>query len=441
MKLSTIGHASIYIKDSNNQPLLLTDPWLIGSAYWRSWWLQNYQSQDQFEELKKVKYCYITHEHPDHFHTPSIKKLGNKPTYLSPQLPEENITKYLRGLKFNSEVLKSLNWYKVSDEISILSVPLFNDDSVLLIDTPKAFIINLNDTKPSKSKLNQIDKFLTSNNINKKRIVLSSYSPASIVNSFRKDSKYVSIKDKKDYCLYLNKVSNSLKADYFIPFASQVIFYRPDSTWANEYKVTYEDLQLHWDSDTILLHPYTTIDLTDFKISFIETKNYLRDENYIKNKVSDQIELEKKSKINDSDLKLLSKKLKSKRFILFPLFPNGIAFITDKDKFLVNTFSGKVGLLEKNKNYSFAIKLPSQALKDAISYDHFGDLGITMFTILILNRTNNPKFIYIFFILMTFDDYKHFIDYKHFFKWIFSIFKNNSWKIPPLKTASNIPFK
>lgn len=85
MKLSTIGHASIYIKDSNNQPLLLTDPWLIGSAYWRSWWLQNYPSQDQFDELKKVKYCYITHEHPDHFHTPSIKKLGNKPKILIPK--------------------------------------------------------------------------------------------------------------------------------------------------------------------------------------------------------------------------------------------------------------------------------------------------------------------------------------------------------------------
>ena len=82
----------------------------------------------------------------------------------------------------------------------------------------------------------------------------------------------------KKYSVYNNTllptVFESLKADYFIPFASQVIFYRPDSTWANEYKVTFEDLQLHWNSDAILLHPYTTIDLTDFQISFIETKQY-----------------------------------------------------------------------------------------------------------------------------------------------------------------------
>ena len=58
---------------------------------------------------------------------------------------------------------------------------------------------------------------------------LSSYSPASIVNSFRKSGEELSIKSKVDYVNYLNDVCNLIKPKIFIPFASQVIFKRDDS--------------------------------------------------------------------------------------------------------------------------------------------------------------------------------------------------------------------
>ena len=41
MKLETLGHASMLLATDAGRPLLLTDPWLLGSAYWRSWWLEN----------------------------------------------------------------------------------------------------------------------------------------------------------------------------------------------------------------------------------------------------------------------------------------------------------------------------------------------------------------------------------------------------------------
>ena len=84
MILQTIGHASILLRNKKNEPVLLSDPWLLGSCYWRSWWLQNYPTAAEFDELQKVKYCYVTHEHPDHYHLPSIRKLGKNPTYISP---------------------------------------------------------------------------------------------------------------------------------------------------------------------------------------------------------------------------------------------------------------------------------------------------------------------------------------------------------------------
>ena len=49
--LNTLGHASIALYRDGEAPLLLTDPWLIGSVYWRSWWLQNYPDEAELDWL------------------------------------------------------------------------------------------------------------------------------------------------------------------------------------------------------------------------------------------------------------------------------------------------------------------------------------------------------------------------------------------------------
>ena len=149
MKLETLGHAGMLLTDDDGLPLLLTDPWLVGSTYWRSWWLQNYPTEEKLAELSEVKFAYITHEHPDHFHPPSLRKLGATPLYLSPDLPENRITQYLEEHKFTAELVPSLQWRELTPSVRILSIPLWNDDSVLLVDTPEAVVFNLNDAKPS----------------------------------------------------------------------------------------------------------------------------------------------------------------------------------------------------------------------------------------------------------------------------------------------------
>jgi hypothetical protein len=432
MNIETIGHASLIIRNDQNKPVLLTDPWLIGSVYWRSWWLQNYPTDKEIEELKDVKYCYVTHEHPDHYHTASIRKLGKNPTYISPLLPQDNISTFLGSQGNKTKSLNPFTWYKIEDDISILSIPLLNDDSCLIINTPKAVIINLNDAKPAKAQLARLQEFISKNLSGKKIVVLSSYSPASIVNSFRKDSKFVAFKDKSKYIEYINGIVDVLNADYFIPFASQVIFYRPDSEWANEYKVSYDDINKGWKAKkTKLLPPYSKLDLNTFEHSFIKPENYNHDPQWIKEKVEKHMQQEANVNITDEDIKKIEKKMRSQRAFLSVLFPKGIGFITNKREFTFKPLSGKIteGL---SKNHGFAIKVPDQALKDAIEYGHFGDLGITMFTILILNRSSNPKLIYVFFILLTLHDYKHTMSLSNFFKWTKSSAKNYKWKFPKI---------
>ena len=147
MKLRTLGHACMALFEDDGSPLLITDPWLIGSTYWRSWWLQSYPTQEDLTLLSAAKFAYVTHEHMDHFHPPSIRKLGNAPQYLCPALPQEQIANYLNEQGFQAKALEPLKWHPLTDKVQILSIPLPNDDSVLLVNTPKAFLVNMNDSK------------------------------------------------------------------------------------------------------------------------------------------------------------------------------------------------------------------------------------------------------------------------------------------------------
>lgn len=431
MKIETLGHASLLISDDNNQPILLTDPWVIGSAYWRSWWLQNYPTAKRLEELQQLEYCYITHEHPDHFHTASIRKLSSKIKFISPQLPQEKISLFLNETGKNSEVIPLLKWKKLNEEISILSIPLYNDDSVLLINTKTSFIVNFNDAKPSTAQVKSISDFIKKYGNSKKVILLSSYSPASIVNSFLRGGERLSIKSKKEYVNYICKNCNLLKPDYFIPFASQVIFYRSDSKWANKFKVSVEDLQEHWDSNTQLLNPFSSIDLNSFSNDFILPKNYNSAQNNgIQDKIDKQESLDIEADFDDTDISKLKKKLSANRFIFSLLFSKGIGFFVAGKTITYYPITNKLVESAKEKPV-FTLIIPCQALKDVLNYGHFGDLGITMFTLIQLNNKVNPKIIYLFFILITLHDYGHTATFSNFYKWLKQIIWLRSWKIPP----------
>lgn len=429
MKLQTIGHACMTIRHDDGTPLLITDPWLVGSTYWRSWWLQSYPTPDELAVLSQATFAYITHEHMDHYHLPTLRKLGKGPTYLSPALPQEQISVYLKELGYNARALEPLVWHQLHLQLSVLSIPLPNDDSVMLAHTPTAFIVNMNDAKPQKYQIRRIKQYIDEQVKGKKIILLSSYSPASPVNSFRKDSQIVSMKDKADYVKHVSDLSDILGADYYMPFASQVIFYRSDSAWANEYKVTVADLQKHWRAKkTQLCHPYSTIDLTTWEVTHLPESEYRRDEEMIRRKVEEQEALERTAEFTDKDVEDLRRKLGFSRFLLPLLFRKGIGFILDDRSLTYKPWGRKI--VEGIQNPSFSLLIPPQALKDVLYTGHFADLGITMFTLIILNGKTNPKMVYLFFLLISLHDYRHTWSVGNFWKWFKSSVRLNKWKIP-----------
>jgi len=429
MQLQTLGHAGMLLRDDAAAPVLLTDPWILGSCYWRSWWLLHYPEPELLEELRHARYCFVTHEHPDHFSMPGIRALGTGVEFLAPELPEEHIAAYLSSKGYRASVVPAFHWRTLHPGVRILSIPLANDDSVLLVDTPSAVIVNLNDAKPGAGQVRQLRRSLDRIAPGKRRVLLSSYSPASIVNSFVRNAERVSLRQKADYVRYVCDNCRLLAIDDFMPFASQVIFRRSDSAWANAFKVTFADLQAAWDAGaTRLLPPYARLSLGDGAYTFVPPDRYRQEAEDAARKVEAQEALDRAAALDDDDIERLRRKLGASRWLLAPLFPRGIGFALERESLRYDPWRGT--LSRGVAGGDFTLTVPAQAFKDALTYGHFGDMGTTMFTMVMLNSTIHPRRVYLFFMVMSLHDYGHLTGIGSWLRWVRYAVRTRTWRIP-----------
>ncbi|MEQ1896717.1 MAG: hypothetical protein ABL971_04930 [Vicinamibacterales bacterium] len=434
MNIESLGHAGLLLRDDAGAPILVTDPWVLGSCYWRSWWLVNYPSPALRAEVARARYGYITHEHPDHFHTASIRALGTSIEYLAPDLPQEHITGYLREQGYQASVLPAFTWKTLAPGVRVLSIPLLNDDSVLIVDTPAAVAIDLNDSKPSRGQIRQLRGWLDRHAPGKRRILLSSYSPASIVNSFIRHTERVTLRQKSDYVHNVCDNCRTLGVDDFIPFASQVIFRRRDSVWANAFKVSFDDLRTHWRApETRLLPPYTRIDLRDGAVSSVPPEAYNTAESDAQRKVEAQESLDATADLEDEHLEKLRRKLNASRWILAALFPRGVGFALEHTHLHYSPWSGR--LLRGRSHGDFTLVVPAQAFKDAVTYGHLGDMGTAMFTMVMLNSGIDPRRVYLFFLVVTLNDYGHTGSFSRRFRWLRNTIRIHRWRLPAPSAA------
>jgi hypothetical protein len=419
LKARTLGHACLAVYRDGGRPLLLTDPWLVGSVYWRSWWLQHYPSPEEIDWLATVAHVYVTHEHPDHFHMPSIRRLGFGPTYLFAALAERGFLGYLSGRGYRAEAVPPLRWLPLGEDVAILSIPMWNDDSLLLIDTPHALILNLNDAKPLPPVLHAIRR--VADRIGKPRILLCSYSPASVVNSFIDDNGIVSLRPARHYVDYACGLCDQLGIDHYLPFASQAVFRRADSTWANAYSTTYDDLRRYWQSRARLLPPYTTLDLTDFTYTAVPPEAYRpMDPASLAQRTTERAVEEREAEISADEIALLQRKLNAFRWLLRLLFCRGFAFRLG-DRCL--HYDPRAGRLHARNAAAaeagdFIIDVPTATMKEALHNNHLTDLGITMFVRIRLLRPVDPRKAYGLFVLFQFEDYGHLAGIGPFLRWL-----------------------
>jgi len=97
MEFEILSHAGLRIEHDGVN--LIVDPWLVGSAYWRSWW--NYPPVDMTRaRALRADFIYLTHIHWDHFHGPSLRALGKDVQVLIPEDRYSRMRDDLRAMGF-----------------------------------------------------------------------------------------------------------------------------------------------------------------------------------------------------------------------------------------------------------------------------------------------------------------------------------------------------
>lgn len=105
MKIQFVNHSCIFIEDQ-----VLIDPWFSGKIFNDSWnLLQDTRIEDL--QLDNLKYVVVSHEHPDHLHFPTLKKLIQiKPDliFLTPQRKNDNVKKAVEKLGYEFRYLQPM---------------------------------------------------------------------------------------------------------------------------------------------------------------------------------------------------------------------------------------------------------------------------------------------------------------------------------------------
>lgn len=125
---------------------LLTDPWIDGPAFMGSW-LHYPKPLIDAKDLTPDA-IWISHEHSDHFHIPTLKKLNkNIPVYF-PDFPNRRIEKRLREIGFhNVTPMPFGETFELTNNIKLTCfepASLWND-SIVLMEFDDFKFLNIND--------------------------------------------------------------------------------------------------------------------------------------------------------------------------------------------------------------------------------------------------------------------------------------------------------
>jgi UDP-MurNAc hydroxylase len=226
MKFRILGHACLEVEADGVR--LLCDPWLAGSAYWRSWW--NFPPvPDGLLDSLTPDFIYLSHLHWDHFHGPTLRRLGLDRTILVPKTPDRRMIGDLR--KMGCRNIRELDHgtpVELAPGLRITSYQIGPfADSGLIIESGGTTLFNANDAKIMGAPLRRI-----MHRHPKIDFILRSHSSANSRLCFQfSDAPEAMFDDPTAYSRDFARVCRAVQPRYAIPFASNHCFLH-DETFA-----------------------------------------------------------------------------------------------------------------------------------------------------------------------------------------------------------------
>jgi hypothetical protein len=374
----TIGNATLICHDK--RPVLATDPWIRGSAYFGSWTLSHQIPDEQRNSIENCEFVWISHGHPDHLSAESLQIFKNK-KILIPDHVGGLIFSGLQARGYDVHILKDNIWTKLSDRINILCACDYNQDAMLLIDINGRLIINMNDGSAlgwTDLVRKIVQKYHTSF-----LLQLSGIGDADMCNFFAEDGTRI----LRDPALLAEPPGRHIAwsteyygAKFFIPFSSMHKYQRQDSIWAQIYLTSLSDYAKGFDSKTSEILPafikYNCVNDTWEPINPAETPSII----HVPKEFGDHWEepLEKTDVITATQ------------------YFQAIFRLTRTLDFINLRVGGKDNIIELSKrkfNRGITFEAPRHSLMTAIQYEIFDDMLIGNFMKTILHgklRSKSP---------------------------------------------------
>jgi hypothetical protein len=138
----TVGNATCIVHD--DVPVLTTDAWTGADAYYGSWTLDYEIPCEALHSIRRARYHWFSHGHPDHLNVRSLPELSSGCLLLSDHRGGRML-RDLRGMGLHVRVLPDRRWVPLSRRVAVYSIANQNQDSVLLVRVGDQLVIDLND--------------------------------------------------------------------------------------------------------------------------------------------------------------------------------------------------------------------------------------------------------------------------------------------------------
>lgn len=228
MKLTMLSHASVLIEEPPVS--ICADPWFFGEAFNESWSLLC-ESALAPTGLDKVTHIWISHEHPDHLHFPTLKAIPveqkTKITLLYQEHFSSRMSRALGNLGFRAVVeLPLARWYDLDGQTSVLCCSVGSIDSLLAIRSNGVTVLNMNDCVLSRFAAKAVSKL-----IGPVDVLLTQFSIAGWVGN----PDEVDVPARHEVINRIRNYADAFQPQEIIPFASFVYFSHTENRYMNRW--------------------------------------------------------------------------------------------------------------------------------------------------------------------------------------------------------------
>jgi len=288
-KFETLGNATLQLF-ADGRPVLVTDPWLVGTCYFGSWALDHALTDEQIQNALNSDYVWISHGHPDHMHHESLDMFPAGKKFLLPDHYDREIHDFLTEKGFEVRILKYREWFQVSPTVKVMCLDNINQDAVLIAQMGDALVINLNDS-PIAGEESFLHNLVKKHPNDKTYLAALCSIDADMFNFVDTNGQsIVGPPDERKPGAVWNvaRTAGRMGVKNFCCSSSQHIYVRPDSIWANDYRITWQDMQKHWSRPSVrLIEPFVTVDLASGEVTANDQEHLGGDRSQISDNTGD----------------------------------------------------------------------------------------------------------------------------------------------------------